>query len=116
MAYLAKANKPNLLEICEEIGIEVDPSTRVVDIKQKILKSSSYDEEEVRTILDRILTNRKEERAREEQREQRELEMKKQEAAQSNQHLDDEFRNTVKLGPKTELTQITPKFDESMTK
>ncbi|KAF8783052.1 hypothetical protein HNY73_013265 [Argiope bruennichi] len=107
MAYLAKSNKPDLLEICDKIGIEIDPSTRT-----NILKSLSYDVEEIRTILDRILTNRKEERASKEQHEQRELEIKKLEAAQSNQRLNDEFRNTVELGPKIQLTQITTKFDE----
>ena len=65
MAYLAKANKPDLLEICGKIGIEVDPSTKVVDLKKKkILKSPLYDEEEVKIILDRILNNRKEEKPR----------------------------------------------------
>ena len=67
MAYLVKANKPDLLEICEEIGIEIDPSTEVVDLKKIILKSQLHDEEEVKIIIERILNNRKEEKAREDE-------------------------------------------------
>ncbi|GFT11934.1 SCAN box domain-containing protein [Trichonephila clavipes] len=31
MAYLAKGNKPDLLSVCEEMGVEVDQSSKVVD-------------------------------------------------------------------------------------
>ncbi|GBO04753.1 hypothetical protein AVEN_103999-1 [Araneus ventricosus] len=103
MAYLTKANKPDLLAICEKIGVEVDPSTKVVDIKKLIIKRPLYNEEEVKMILDRIFTNRKE---------QRELEMKKLEVAQSSQRIDDESRDRAELGPKIQLAQILPKFDE----
>ncbi|GBN19629.1 hypothetical protein AVEN_6784-1 [Araneus ventricosus] len=54
-------------------------------------------------ILDRILTNRKE---------QRELQMKKLEVAQSSQRINDESRDRGELGPKIQLAQILPKFDE----
>ncbi|GBO01713.1 hypothetical protein AVEN_1091-1 [Araneus ventricosus] len=55
-------------------------------------------------ILDRILTNRKE---------QREFEMKKLEVAQSSQRINDESRDRAELGPKIQLAKILPKLDEN---
>ncbi|GFV80307.1 hypothetical protein TNCV_4957101 [Trichonephila clavipes] len=70
MAYLAKGNKPDLLAVCEEMGVEVDQSSKVVDVKKLILKSESYVEEEVKIILDRVISDRKEqERSKQEERE-----------------------------------------------
>ncbi|GFY20358.1 SCAN box domain-containing protein [Trichonephila clavipes] len=60
MAYLAKGSKPDLLSVCEEMGVEVDQSSKVVDIKKLILNSESYVEEEVKIILDRVISDRKE--------------------------------------------------------
>ncbi|GFY55077.1 SCAN box domain-containing protein [Trichonephila inaurata madagascariensis] len=60
MAYLAKGNKPDLLSVCEEMGAEVDQSSKVVDIKKLILNSQFYVEEEVKIILDRVISDRKE--------------------------------------------------------
>ncbi|GFX39313.1 SCAN box domain-containing protein [Trichonephila clavipes] len=87
MAYLAKGNKPDLLSVCEEMGVEVDQSSKVVDIKKIILNSESYVEEEVKIILDR-----------------------------RNQPLNDESGRRVEIGPKIQLTQITTKFDEKHDK
>ncbi|GFW74459.1 SCAN box domain-containing protein [Trichonephila clavipes] len=70
MAYLAKGNKPDLLSVCEEMGVEVDQSSKVVDIKKLILNSESYVEEEVKIILDRVISDKKErERSKQEERE-----------------------------------------------
>ncbi|GFU13053.1 uncharacterized protein TNCV_2128821 [Trichonephila clavipes] len=134
MAYLAKGNKPDLLSVCEEMGVEVDQSSKVVDIKKLILNSESYVEEEVKIILDRVISDRKErerskqeekereERSKQEEREreermarearQHELELRKLELSQQNQPLNDKRR--VEIGPKIQLTQITTKFDENM--
>ncbi|GFV30960.1 SCAN box domain-containing protein [Trichonephila clavipes] len=136
MAYLAKGNKPDLLSVCEEMGIAVDQSSKVVDIKKLILNSESYVEEEVKIILDRVISDRKErerskqevkereERSKQEERErereermarearQHELELRKLELSQQNQPLNDESGRRVEIGPKIQLTQITTKFDE----
>ncbi|GFX95838.1 SCAN box domain-containing protein [Trichonephila clavipes] len=122
MAYLAKGNKPDLLSVCEEMGVEVDQSSKVVDIKKMILNSESYVEEEVKIILDRVISDRKEqERSKQEEREERmarearqhELELRKLELSQQNQPLNDESRRRVEIGPpKIQLTQITTKFDD----
>ncbi|GFT60717.1 uncharacterized protein NPIL_293211 [Nephila pilipes] len=104
MAYLAKGNKLDLLEICEEIGVEVNPSSKVAEIKKLILNSQLYVEEEVKIILDRVISDRKkqEQIAREEK--QHELEMKKLELSQKNQSLNDESGRRIDLGPKIQLT------------
>ncbi|GFS75885.1 SCAN box domain-containing protein [Trichonephila clavipes] len=130
MAYLAKGNKPDLLSVCEEMGVEVDQSSKVLDIKKLILNSESYVEEEVKIILDRVISDRKErERSNQEEKEreerererekrmarevrQHELELRKLELSQKNQPLNDESGRRVEIGPKIQLTQITTKFDE----
>ncbi|GFT46984.1 hypothetical protein TNCV_3746641 [Trichonephila clavipes] len=128
MAYLAKGNKPDLLSVCEEMGVEVDHSSKVVDIKKLILNSESYVEEEVKIILDRAISDRKErerskqeekereERSKQEEREreererereermapearQHELELRKLELSQQNQPLNDESGRRVEIGP-----------------
>ncbi|GFV13030.1 SCAN box domain-containing protein [Trichonephila clavipes] len=130
MAYLAKGNKPDLLSVCEEMGVEIDPSSKVVDIKKLILSSESYVEEEMKIILDRVISDRKEqERSKQEEKEreekerereermarearQHELELRKLELLQQNQPLNDESGRRVEIGSKIQLTQITTKFDE----
>ncbi|GFV27988.1 hypothetical protein TNCV_133051 [Trichonephila clavipes] len=73
MAYLAKGNKPDLLSVCEEMGVEVNQSSKVVDIKNLILNSESYVEEEVKIILDIVISDRKErERSKQEEKEREE--------------------------------------------
>ncbi|GFV92616.1 uncharacterized protein TNCV_1374671 [Trichonephila clavipes] len=139
MAYLAKGNKPDLLSVCEEMGVEVDQSSKVVDVKKLILNSKSYVEEEMKIILDRVISDMKEqERSKQEEREERkrereerkrkreermarearqhELELRKLELSQQNQPLNDESGRRVEIGPKIQLTQITTKFDEKHDK
>ncbi|GFX55518.1 hypothetical protein TNCV_268061 [Trichonephila clavipes] len=106
MTYLAEGNKPDLLSVCEEMGVEVDQSSKVVDIKKLILNSESYVEEEVKIILDRVISDRKEqERSKQEEREERmarearqhELELRKLELSQQNQPLNDESGRRVEI-------------------
>ncbi|GFW19437.1 SCAN box domain-containing protein [Trichonephila clavipes] len=85
MAYLAKGNKPDLWSVCEEMGVEVDQSRKVVDIKKLILSSEFYVEEEGKIILDRVISDRKErerskeeeERSKQEEKERKEVNKKK---------------------------------------
>ncbi|GFU57487.1 hypothetical protein TNCV_3636521 [Trichonephila clavipes] len=98
MAYLAKGNKPDLLSVCEEMGVEVDQSSKVVDIKKIILNSEFYVEEEVKIILNRVISDRKErerskqeekereERSKQEEREEREREREERMAREARQH------------------------------
>ncbi|GFV21341.1 hypothetical protein TNCV_2370981 [Trichonephila clavipes] len=87
MAYLAKGNKPDLLSVCEEMGVEVDQSSKVIDIKKLILNSKFYVEEEVKIILDRVISDRKErERSKQEEREEKEREREERMAREARQH------------------------------
>ncbi|GFY58061.1 hypothetical protein TNIN_231981 [Trichonephila inaurata madagascariensis] len=91
MAYLAKGNKPDLLSVCEEMGVEVDQSSKVVDIKKMILNSQFYVEQEVKIILDRVISDRKEQerntqKEREERSKQEEKEMEERMAREARQH------------------------------
>ncbi|GFW81654.1 SCAN box domain-containing protein [Trichonephila clavipes] len=72
MAYFAKGNKLDLLSVCEEMGVEVDQSSKVVDIKKLILNSQFYVEEEMKIIPDRVISDRKEqERSKQKEREEK---------------------------------------------
>ncbi|GFT94097.1 hypothetical protein NPIL_148831 [Nephila pilipes] len=87
MAYLARDNKLDLLEICEGIGVEVNPSSKVAEIKKLILNSQLYVEEEVKIILDRVIRDRKEQERIARESKQHEIEMKNLELSQKNQSL-----------------------------
>ncbi|GFS67546.1 uncharacterized protein NPIL_235561 [Nephila pilipes] len=113
MAFLARGNKLDLLEICEEIGVEVNPSSKVAEIKKLILNSQLY-VEEVKIILDRVISDRKEQERIAWEDKQHELEMKKLELSQMNQSLNDESGRRIDLGPKIQLNQITPSYMKIM--
>ncbi|GFY08265.1 SCAN box domain-containing protein [Trichonephila clavipes] len=77
--------------------------------------------EEVKIILDRVISDRKErERSKQEEKEreerskqeEREERSKQEEKKEQNQPLNDESGRRVEIGPKIQLTQITTKFDE----
>ncbi|GFX90403.1 SCAN box domain-containing protein [Trichonephila clavipes] len=111
MAYLAKGNKPDLLSVCEEMGVEVDQSSKVVDIKKLILNSESYVEEEVKIILDRVISDRKErERSKQEEKEREERnkqeEKEREERTEVREHFLDDW---IKLKTPYELAE---KLDE----
>ncbi|GFT28393.1 hypothetical protein NPIL_157091 [Nephila pilipes] len=74
MAYLVKGNKPDLLEISEKIGVKIDPSSKVTEIKKLILNSQLHVKEEVKIILDRVISDRKEQERIARQAKQHELE------------------------------------------
>ncbi|GFR06314.1 transposon Tf2-9 polyprotein [Trichonephila clavata] len=61
MAFLAKGKKADLVNVCEELGENVPPNSRVPDIKHIILESKNFNEEAVRIMLDRIIGERLEE-------------------------------------------------------
>ncbi|GFW49654.1 SCAN box domain-containing protein [Trichonephila clavipes] len=105
MAYLAKGNKPDLLSVCEEIGVEVDQSS-----KERTRKQEGKEREE-RSKQEEREEREKEERMVQEAR-QHQLELRKLELSQQNQPLNDESGRRVEIGPKIQLTQITTKFDE----
>ena len=125
MTYLAKGKKSQLLNVCEELGEEVSPNSKVPDIKQIILNSKNYNEEEVRIILDRIIEESREQLVHEAetQRLQAEAEKRRIETELERERLEIHRlelqaaaavppKRTEEVQHKIPLAQITPKFDE----
>ncbi|GFW18404.1 hypothetical protein TNCV_1184321 [Trichonephila clavipes] len=94
MAYLAKGNKPDLLSVCEEMGVEVDSPARCDRRERERSKQEEKEREE---------RSKQEEREREErmarEARQHELELRKLELSQQNQPLNDESGRRVEIGP-----------------
>ena len=133
MSFLGKGRKQDLLLICEELGEHVDHLSKVPEIKKVILGSESYDETEVKVILDRIVEERlreeenekqeaqekrklelekgKLELEREESLRQHELELKKLEVSQAQPQVRTSHVSE-NSAHKIQLTQIMPKFEE----
>ncbi|GFY17981.1 hypothetical protein TNCV_3384741 [Trichonephila clavipes] len=74
MAFLLSKKKEHLIELAEELGLIVEASLTKPKLKDLIVKSSDYIEDDVKVIIDsivkdRIRTEEKEEKLRREQRE-----------------------------------------------
>ncbi|GFQ77824.1 uncharacterized protein TNCT_53681, partial [Trichonephila clavata] len=90
MAFLAKGKKADLVNVCEELGENVPPNSRVPDIKHKILESKNFNEEAVRIMLDRIIGERLEEAEAERQQLEHEAERQRLEREAEQQRLERE--------------------------
>ncbi|KAG8185258.1 hypothetical protein JTE90_023871 [Oedothorax gibbosus] len=82
MSFLGKGKKQDLLVVCEELGEKVDHLSKVPEIKKVIVGSESYDQIEVKVMLDRIIEERlrNEENEKQEAREKRKLELESEES------------------------------------
>ncbi|GFU85880.1 retrovirus-related Pol polyprotein from transposon 17.6 [Trichonephila clavipes] len=74
MAFLLSKKKEHLIELAEELGLIVEASLTKPKLKDLIVKSSDYIEDDVKVMIDiivkdRIRTEEKEEKLRREQRE-----------------------------------------------
>ncbi|GBN84421.1 hypothetical protein AVEN_145255-1 [Araneus ventricosus] len=58
MAFLAKFRKVDLNRLAEELGIEIIPEDRVIDICKKIKNSPDYEEEFAKRQLEVIAQER----------------------------------------------------------
>ncbi|GFR06181.1 hypothetical protein TNCT_642821 [Trichonephila clavata] len=90
MAFLAKGKKADLVNVCEELGENVPPNSRVPDIKHIILESKNFNEEAVRIMLDRIIGERLEEAEAERQQLEHEAERQRLEREAERQRLERE--------------------------
>ncbi|GFQ65526.1 transposon Tf2-9 polyprotein [Trichonephila clavata] len=90
MAFLAKGKKADLVNVCEELGENVPPNSRVPDIKHIILESKNFNEEAVRIMLDRIIGERLEEAEAERQQLEHEAERQRLEREAEQQRLERE--------------------------
>ncbi|GBM40219.1 hypothetical protein AVEN_183536-1 [Araneus ventricosus] len=66
MVFLAKFRKVDLARLADELGIEIIPENRVIDICKKIKNSPDYEEEFAKGQLDVIVQEREKEIARKE--------------------------------------------------
>ncbi|GFQ74403.1 uncharacterized protein TNCT_202671 [Trichonephila clavata] len=60
MAYLAKGRRQDLLELAETLGVSVDDTFKVLDIKDVIIESQGCDADFTKECLNRIISDRKE--------------------------------------------------------
>ena len=74
MTYLARGLKEDLQTLAEDLGVDVQPNFRVIDLKNAILGSTGYDEEFCKERLNTIMSVRKEKM--EEQRRGEEMQLK----------------------------------------
>ncbi|GBN38881.1 hypothetical protein AVEN_59321-1 [Araneus ventricosus] len=84
MAFLAKHRKEELIALAEDMGIEISPTDKKIDIYKKIKGSPDFEEEFVRGCLEDIVKQReaeaaelKTQREAEALRQEREFELKK---------------------------------------
>ncbi|GFW94632.1 SCAN box domain-containing protein [Trichonephila clavipes] len=115
MAYLAKGNEPDLLSVCEEMGVEVDQTSKVVDIKKLILNSEFYVEEEVKIILDRVISDKKE-RERSKQEEKEREERSKQEEKEREERSKQEEKEREERSKQEERQERERKREERMAR
>ncbi|GFT90527.1 hypothetical protein TNCV_1663751 [Trichonephila clavipes] len=74
MAFLLSKKKEHLIELAEELGLIVEASLTKSKLKDLLVKSPDYIEDDVKVMIDsivkdRIRTEEKEEKLRREQRE-----------------------------------------------
>ncbi|CAL1301383.1 unnamed protein product [Larinioides sclopetarius] len=58
MAYLAKARKDDLKTLATELGLQVNDTMRVIDLKDLIVKSETYDEIFTKNLLETLIETR----------------------------------------------------------
>ncbi|GBM09029.1 hypothetical protein AVEN_229059-1 [Araneus ventricosus] len=86
MAFLGKASKEDLIILARELGKEVIPDLKIIDLRNLIATSTNYEMELVKELLNTVISQRTEEaeqRKREieseerRKREEREFELEK---------------------------------------
>ncbi|GBM58258.1 hypothetical protein AVEN_62760-1 [Araneus ventricosus] len=71
MAFLGKARKEDLIILARELGEEVTPDLKIIDLRNLIVASTNYEMEFVKELLNTVISQRTEEA------EQRKLEQRK---------------------------------------
>ncbi|GBO03899.1 hypothetical protein AVEN_224504-1 [Araneus ventricosus] len=69
MAFLGKARKEDLIILARELGEEVTPDLKIIDLRNLIVASTNYEMEFVKELLNTVISERTEEA------EQRKLEL-----------------------------------------
>lgn len=121
MAYLARGKKQDLMELAETLDVVIGVNFKVLEIRDAIIKSPTYDEEFTKECLNRIINDRKEieQQAQKEKENERLFELEKlklqssiasgrTESATGSSSLDADM-------PKLELKKLVPNFDPKTT-
>ncbi|GFR00074.1 transposon Ty3-I Gag-Pol polyprotein [Trichonephila clavata] len=114
--YLAKGRRQDLLELAETLGVSIDDTFKVLDIKDAIVKSQGYDADFAKECLNRIISDRKELelRAERETENQRIFELQKLQITTNISTTADSALMSSSADsnmPKLELHKLLPVFD-----
>ncbi|GBN54505.1 hypothetical protein AVEN_78435-1, partial [Araneus ventricosus] len=61
MAFLGKARKEDLIILARELGEEVTPDLKIIDLRNLIVASTNYEMEFVKELLNTVISQRTEE-------------------------------------------------------
>ncbi|GBN33923.1 Retrovirus-related Pol polyprotein from transposon opus, partial [Araneus ventricosus] len=117
MAFLGKARKEDLIILARELGEEVTPDLKIIDLRNLIVASTNYEMEFVKELLNTVISQRTEEA------EQRKLELEIEERRKREERefeleklkLQNESFNSAGNGssrPKIDFLSMIPKFDQ----
>ncbi|GBL79856.1 Transposon Tf2-6 polyprotein [Araneus ventricosus] len=117
MAFLGKARKEDLIILARELGEEVTPDLKIIDLRNLIVASTNYEMEFVKELLNTVISQRNEEA------EQRKLELEIEERRKREEREfeleklkpQNESFNSVGSGssrPKIDFLSMIPKFDQ----
>ncbi|GBN57268.1 hypothetical protein AVEN_257600-1 [Araneus ventricosus] len=118
MAFLAKHRKEELIALAEDMGIEISPTDKKIDICKKIKESPDFEEEFVRGCLEDIVKQReaeaaelKTQREAEALREEREFELEKIRLSNAAEINSVGSARSESVRPRRELRNLMQKYD-----
>lgn len=120
MAFLAKGKKQDLVELAEALDVEIGENFKILEIKDAITKSPTYEPEFTKECLNRIISDRKELelRADREKENERLFELEKLKIQASTSSKSDSVvvsSSSDSDMPKLELHKLIPNFDPKTT-
>ena len=117
MAFLARGKKQDLVELAEALDVTIGEKFKVLEIRDAIVNSPTYDAEFAKECLNRIIDDRKEleQRAEREKENERLFELEKlriQSSTTSKSTESAPVLTSVDVDmPKLELSKLLPNFD-----
>ncbi|GBL99603.1 hypothetical protein AVEN_68861-1 [Araneus ventricosus] len=122
MAFLGKARKEDLIIFARELGEEVTPDLKIIDLRNLIVASTNYEMEFVKELLNTVISERTEE-AEQRKLEQRKLELEIEERRKREERefeleklkLQNQSFNSAGSGSsrrKIDFLSMIPKFDQ----
>ncbi len=116
MAYLAKGKKQDLVELADELGVAIEENFKILEIKNAIIKSPTYDEEFTKECLNRIVNDRKEQSTKENEQlfelEKLRLQIENKTIVQPSTDTPVAFSHPPNLQLKNLIPEFDPKVDD----